>query len=366
MQNRAKRNKRRRQASLITNIISCMITLAALTGCIVLVLQNYSLKNQSLEATAQIEEYESFTADHIYTQADVDAFMQEAAADAKEEQKSEILTDIKQRMATGGSTAQMLRDYYPDDVVVYSDGQYNFFPISDSLKQHNYVYDNFVLNEESGEMAYVDDTDVVLSKKGIDVSKHQGRIDWEKVAADGVEYAFIRAGFRGSSEGALVEDEYFKKNIEGALENDIEVGIYFYTQALDEEEAIEEAEFVLELTKDYDITYPIVFDIEEPTSNSARTADMTKEDYTAATLAFCKIISEAGYEPMIYGNLKTFMIMLDMNQLEEYDKWFAYYNDHVYFPYEFGIWQYSSTGSIDGIDGDVDMNVCMKEYGKAE
>ena len=228
MQNRAKRSKRRKQISLITNIISCIITLAALTGCIVLVLQNYSLKNQKLEAAARIEEYESFTAEHIYTQADINAFREEAAADAKEEQKNEILTDMKQRMATGGSTAQMLRDYFPNDVVVYSDGQYNFFPISDSLKQHTYVYNNFVLNEESGEMTYVDDTDVVLSQKGIDVSKHQGRIDWEKVAKDGVDYAFIRAGFRGSSEGALVEDEYFKKNIEGALENDIEVGIYFY------------------------------------------------------------------------------------------------------------------------------------------
>lgn len=366
MQNRAKKNKRRRQASLITNIISCIITLAALTGCIILLLQNYSLKNQSLAANAQIEEFESFTAEHIYTQSDVDAFSQEAAAEAKEEQKSEILTDIKQRMATGGSTAQMLRDYYPDDVVVYSDGQYNFFPISDSLKQHSYVYDNFVLNEETNEITYVDDTDVVHSQKGIDVSKHQGKINWEKVAADGVEYAFIRVGFRGSAEGVLVEDEYFKANIEGALENDIDVGIYFYTQALNEEEAIEEAEFVLELIEDYDVIYPVVYDIEEPTSNSARTADMTKEAYTAATLAFCKTIKEAGYKPMIYGNLKTFMIMLDMNQLEEYEKWFAYYNDHVYFPYEFEIWQYSSTGRIDGINGDVDMNVCMQNYGKAE
>lgn len=366
MQNRAKRNKRRRQMSLITNIISCIITLAALTGCIILLLQNYSLKNQSLEASAQIEEYESFTAEHIYTQADVDAFKTEAALEAKEEQKAEILIDMKQRMANGGSTAQMLRDYYPEDVVVYSDGQYNFFPISDTLKKHNYVYDNFLLDEETKQITYVDDTEVVLSKKGIDVSKHQGSIDWEAVAKDGVEYAFIRVGFRGSSEGAMVEDEYFVENIEGALDNGIEVGIYFYTQALDEEEAVEEAEFVLELIEGYDITYPVVFDIEEPTSNSARTAKMTKEEYTAVTLSFCNTIKEAGYEPMIYGNLKTFLIMLDMEQIEEYDKWFAYYNEQVYFPYEFSIWQYSSTGRVDGIDGDVDMNVCMKDYVAAE
>jgi GH25 family lysozyme M1 (1,4-beta-N-acetylmuramidase) len=93
---------------------------------------------------------------------------------------------------------------------------------------------------------------------------------------------------------------------------------------------------------------------------------MTKEEYTAVTLAFCKTIQEAGYEPMIYGKLKTFMIMLDMEQIEAYDKWFAYYNEQVYFPYEFAIWQYSSTGSVDGIDGDVDMNVCMKDYKTSE
>lgn len=366
MQNRAKRNKRKRQVSLITNIISCIITLTALTGCIVLLLQNYSLKNKELEASAQIEEYESFTSEHIYTLSDVEAFKQEAAALAKEEQKAEILIDIKQRMVNGGSTAQMLRDYFPEDIVVYSDGQYNFFPISDSLKQHDYVYDNFLLDEESGEVTYVDDTQEIHSKKGIDVSKHQGRIDWEKVADDGVEYAFIRVGYRGSSEGALLEDDYFEENIEGALDNGIEVGIYFYTQALNEEEAIEEAEFVLELIEDYDVTYPVVFDIEEPTSNSARTAKMTKEEYTKATLAFCQTIKEAGYEPMIYGNLKTFLIMLDMEQIEEYEKWFAYYNEQVYFPYEFAIWQYSSEGSVNGISGDVDMNVCMKDYGTAE
>lgn len=366
MQNRAKRNKRRRQVSLITNIISCIITLAALTGCIVLLLQNYTLKNKGLEASAKISEYEGYVAEHIYTQADVDSFKEEAEAEAKEEQKAEILIDIKQRMATGGSTAQMLRDYYPDDVVVYSDGQYNFFPISEALKKHDYVYDNFLVNEENGQITYVDDTEVVLSKKGIDVSKHQGKINWKKVAADGVEYAFIRVGFRGSSEGALVEDEYFEDNIEGALDNGIDVGIYFYTQALDEEEAIEEAEFVLGLIEDYDVKYPVVFDIEEPTSNSARTAYMTKEEYTAVTRAFCEKIKEAGYEPMVYGNLKTFFIMLDMEQLEDYEKWFAYYNEQVYFPYEFGIWQYSSTGNVDGIEGDVDLNVCMKDYGSTQ
>ena len=198
------------------------------------------------------------------------------------------------------------------------------------------------------------------------MSRQQEKIDWKKVAGDDISYAFIRAGYRGSTEGKLVEDEYFKDNIEGALDNDIQVGVYFYTQAVTEQEAEEEAEFVIDLIKRYDVTYPVVFDIEEVNSSSARTAQMTKEDYTKAAIAFCEKIKEAGYTPMIYGNLKSFMIMLDLEQLEDYEKWFAFYDTPVYFPYEFSIWQYSSKGSVNGIKGDVDLNISMKDFSQQE
>jgi GH25 family lysozyme M1 (1,4-beta-N-acetylmuramidase) len=163
-----------------------------------------------------------------------------------------------------------------------------------------------------------------------------------------------------------MKDENFKDNIEGALDNDIEVGVYFFTQALTEEEAEEEADFVIDMLEAYDVTYPVVLDLEEITSANARTQDLTQEEYTRNCIAFCKKIKAAGYTPMIYGNLKTFLIMLDMDQLEEYDKWFAYYNTPVYFPYEFAIWQYSSKGSVNGIKGDVDLNICMKNFSQKE
>ena len=245
--------------------------------------------------------------------------------------------------------------------MVYADSKYNFFPITDEYKRNNYVLDNFVLDEASSRITYTDDVGEVHSKTGIDVSKHQGKIDWEKVAADGIDFAFIRVGFRGSSEGKLVEDEYFIDNIEGALENHIEVGVYFYTQAVTTEEAKEEAQFLLDLLEPYDITYPVVLDLEEVNGKS-RTDDMTQEDFTDAAIEFLDTVEKAGYRPMIYGNLKTFFIMLDMSRIEKYDKWFAYYQTPVYFPYEFTIWQYSSTGKVDGIKGDVDLNVSMKEY----
>lgn len=350
---------------MVTNIIFCLITLSALTGCIVLLLQNVSLKSAGAEAMNQLEEYEVKSREYIYTQQDLESRTEEAAQAALEEGHRSVLEELKAVMSSGESTSQMLRDFYPDEVVVYADGQYNFFPISETLKKHDYVYDNFIL-QENNEIVYVDDTQEIHSIKGIDVSRHQGEIDWEKVAQDQVSYAFIRAGFRGSTEGKLVEDEYFKDNIEGALANDVQVGIYFYTQAVTESEAIDEAEFVLDLIEGYDVGYPVVLDLEEVDSNQARTAEMTREEYTKAAVAFCETIKEAGYTPMIYGNLKTFLIMLDMEQIEAYDKWFAYYNAPVYFPYEFSIWQYSSTGSVDGIKGDVDLNVGMKDYSVAE
>jgi len=357
------RKRRKQSASLVTNIIFCIIALFALTGCIVLLLKNYVLESKSAQTMAEFDEYKASKEECVYTQADLEAYIEQAITAADEEGREDVLMTLRTRMQNGDSTAAILRDMYTEDVVVYSDGKYNFFPITNSLKQHDYVYHNFKVME-NGQIVYVDDTNEILSKKGIDVSRYQEKIDWKKVAEDGVEYAFIRAGVRGSTEGKISEDAFFVDNIEGALDNGIAVGSYFFSQATTPEEAVEEAEFVLELIEPYDVTFPIVYDLEEVTSDNSRTNDLTKEEYTENCIAFCETIKAAGYTPMIYGNLKTFMIMLDMHRIEEYDKWFAYYNPEVYFPYEFSIWQYTSEGTVNGINGDVDLNVCMKDYEK--
>lgn len=357
------RRKRKQSTSLITNIVFCVIALIALTGCIVLLLQNYMLQNESAQAIAEFDEYKAMKEECIYTQADLEAYITEAVNNADEEGQAQVLQTLRTRMQNGESTAEVLRDLFTEDVVVYSDGKYNFFPITDTLKQHDYVYDNFKVMENN-QIVYVDDTNEILSKKGIDVSRYQENINWKDVAADGVEYAFIRAGVRGTTEGKIQEDVYFEDNIEGALSNDIEVGVYFFSQAVTPKEAVEEAEFVLELIDGYDVNYPIVYDIEEVTSENARTNELTQEEYTENCIAFCETIEAAGYTPMIYGNLKSFMIMLDMTKLEKYEKWFAYYDEEVYFPYEFSVWQYTSKGVVDGIKGDVDLNVCMKNFGE--
>ena len=215
---------------------------------------------------------------------------------------------------------------------------------------------------EDGEVQYMQDGQVV-SHKGIDVSKHQGNIDWTKVAADGVEFAFIRVGLRGyGTEGKLVEDEYFERNIKGALQAGIKVGVYFYSQAITDAELLEEANLVLEKVKPYNVELPIVYDVEKVSGGKGRANALSVEERTRLTALFCQTIQDAGYKPMIYHNMEMGTLMLDLGQLEQYDKWFAYYNDDLYYPYAYKVWQYSEKGAVDGINEEVDLNIWFGDF----
>ena len=192
---------------------------------------------------------------------------------------------------------------------------------------------------------------------GIDVSYYQGEIDWEQVKASGIQFAMIRLGYRGyGEEGKLVEDKMAYQNIEGALAAGVKVGIYFFSQAITVEEAVEEAEFVLERIEKYDITMPVVFDWEY-ISEEARTAKMDRRTLTDCYKAFCGKIAEAGYTPMAYFNTYQSRQLMYLYELEEYPFWLALYSDRMTFPYRFEMWQYTDSGSVPGIEGDVDINL---------
>lgn len=295
-----------------------------------------------------------------YTQAELDARIEEAVAIARQEASDDILNGIKETLSTGEvTTVEMLRPYYENDLVVVSNGKFNFVPIREDLKKNDYVEENLQFLE-SGEYQYVEDGRVT-SYKGIDVSKFQGVIDWEAVAEDGVEFAFIRVGNRGyGTEGKLLEDELFEENVEGAQKAGIKVGVYFYTQAVNEEELREEAELVLEKIAPYNIECPIVYDVEKVSSANGRMNALSVEERTNLTLMFCQIMEEAGYKPMIYFNLEMSALMLDMDALEDYDKWLAYYNPEFYYPYAYKVWQYTDKGRVNGIEGEVDMNISFE------
>lgn len=319
-----------------------------------------------MENTVVMNELEAIRMDETitYTQGEVDAMLAKAETDAKEQTtrdvSSQFLDKMKEMMSSEDtSTVDMLRAFFPDEIVLADAGRFHFFPITDQLAHHTYDLNKFALDGNQ-EMKYYENGEAV-SRKGVDVSKYQGDIDWEKVAADDVEYAFIRLGIRGYTEGAIQEDENFEDNINGALDHDLQVGVYFFTQAVSVEEAEEEAQFVLDAIEPYDVRYPVVLDVEDVSNSNARTRDLTKEERTQYCIAFCEMIKNAGYKPMIYGNLKTFMMMLDLEQLEDYDKWFALYDEQVYYPYAFKVWQYTASGQVDGIEGDVDLNISFED-----
>ncbi len=193
---------------------------------------------------------------------------------------------------------------------------------------------------------------------GIDVSEWQKEIDWDKVKKDGIKYAFIRVGYRGSSQGTLNEDAYFKQNIEGALAAGIDVGVYIFSQAITKKEAQAEANYVLERIKDYNITFPVVLDYEF-TSDSGRLekAKLSKEKATNICLEFCDTVKAAGYTPMVYANPDMLENHLKPESIsDKYLIWLANYTTETSYAGKYDYWQYSSDGSVDGIEGRVDMN----------
>ena len=216
------------------------------------------------------------------------------------------------------------------------------------------VYDMSKLSYEGGRTVYEDDR--YRSVTGIDVSEFQGDINWKAVKADGIDFVMIRLGFRGSETGALVLDSRFKENLKGAKRAGLDVGVYFFSQAITPEEAIGEARFVMKHIRGKGVHYPVAFDM-EPIDGTERAAELKKEEKTAIADAFCKVIDRNGRTPMIYGNPKWMRKHIDLSYLADYDKWLAHFTDKTTYRSDFTMWQYTDSGIVDGIDGPVDMNL---------
>lgn len=232
------------------------------------------------------------------------------------------------------------------------------YKISSKVARHNYDLERFQMDDD-GYMRYSDDN-IKKAKLGIDVSGHQGTIDWDQVKEAGIQFAMIRLGYRGYTQGGLALDDNYVTNIETALESKMPVGVYFYTQAVSYEEGVEEAQYVLKNIADYKISYPVVIDTEKMEADGARANDISNEERTDAIVGFCDTIKDAGYTPMIYANRNWYAQNLDMDRLGDYQLWLAQYSNVPDFPYLFTGWQYTSEGSVPGISGSVDIDVWMK------
>lgn len=194
---------------------------------------------------------------------------------------------------------------------------------------------------------------------GIDVSEHQGEIDWQAAAADGIDFAVIRAGYRGYSKGGLFQDLFFDANMQGAHQAGIDIGIYFFSQAISVDEAVEEAEYLLDMLGEYRdmVSLPVFFDWEHIGQADARADGLDGDELTACAEAFCRTINQAGYEAGIYAYRSLGYFNYDLSKLTDFEWWIAALGDGPDFYYSHRFWQHSVTGSVAGIDGEVDMDV---------
>ena len=227
-------------------------------------------------------------------------------------------------------------------------------------------YDNSCFVREGDTMYYKGD-ERFTSRYGIDVSHHQkGSIDWKKVADSGVEFVIVRVGYRGYgiNSGWIKEDEYAASNIKKAQAAGLDTGAYFFSQAITEEEALEEAQFVIDFFKRNNITpedmkLPIVFDPESIRKDEARTDGISGEQFTKNTRVFCDAIREAGFQPMVYSNMLWEAYMLDLKELSDIPVWYADYEAVPQTPYDFVMWQYSEKIHVPGIPGNMDGNILL-------
>ncbi len=245
-----------------------------------------------------------------------------------------------------------------------ANGERLLVKLRDNVPRTTLDPDKYAYDPVTGLKGYYEDGKNI-AMFGVDVSRWNENIDWTRAAAAGVEFAIIRAAYRGTAaEGNINTDPYFEQNIKNAYNAGVKVGAYFFSQATTVEEAVEEANYIIEVLRPYKdmVTFPVAFDTEK--ADNARANDLSADERTEIAKVFCETVKNAGYKPMIYFSTVWSLMYLNLEELTDYDIWYAYYSDDIYYPYDYKIWQYQSDGSVPGIPGHADMNVCFKDYSK--
>lgn len=249
-----------------------------------------------------------------------------------------------------------VQKYVAENIILFYDHRLN---VNHNLAANPYDSSKFTV--ENGRVRYNDPNYDV--QYGIDVSFYQGDIDWQKVAADGIDFAIIRVGYRTSKDGTLNTDTKFREYIEGAEAAGLDVGLYFFSQATNADEAVEEANYLIDLAKDYKITYPVAFDWEPVSGANSRSMNFDYSKLTDCAVAFCNTISAAGYTPAVYYNESFAYLRYDVSRLMGSNVvWLAHYTTKTDYRYDFQIWQYTSSGSVSGIAGRVDMDIAFRNF----
>lgn len=245
--------------------------------------------------------------------------------------------------------------------VIYPDGTSQWVMINAYIAKNNYDYTGLVYEEPH--MRYYADGKKI-SRQGIKIDDSYGTINFIRVEEDGIDYCIIRIGKRGYATGVISMDENYLTYMKEAKEAGLGIGVSFYSQAVNEEEAIEEANLVVQALQQAEIKpdYPVIFDMELVNNDASRTEKLTKNQLTAITKAFCNTISQNGYTPAIYGNKYWLLRKLDLTQLSGYNIWLSKEGDVPDYPYEFAMWEYKQDAKIDGIAGNVSMSISFIDY----
>ncbi len=345
---------------LMNMIILCCITLLSLAAAVAFLLRARDAVTESASLQSELDAVKG-SAKTLYTEDEVSSRENQARDAGATAEKRKILMQIQSSMESGGSTASMLRSLFSEDIVVVNGGKYYFYPILNAVKRNSFQQDDFSLTDD-GRLQYTGSGQVTL-QSGINVSEENGDIDWQLVSEDDVSFAMICAGGRkndDSGESNVFEDKNLADNINGAAEAGLHVGIYYILDLSKKDEVQKEAEDLVQRLDAYQnkISYPVALWVNAP-SEEDRQAHQSKTDWTDYVNSFCEVLEDAGYEPMIYGNLASFVMMLNIENLENYDKWIANTGASLYFPYRFSMWQYSSAGTVHGISTEVGLDVSL-------
>lgn len=252
----------------------------------------------------------------------------------------------------------------PDDKhfnITKRDGSVETVAISPNLPKNE--YDIINLYNQNGKYKYFED-DKCVSTFGVDISKDQSYIDFNKLKKAGCDFVMIRVGARGYQSGQITIDDYFSDNLKRANDADLEVGVYFMSQAVTEDEAIEEANKVKELVGDYKLSYPVCVMMETGGSDARRTDGLSKNDRTTILRAFLKTTKDNGFKPLLYGNKDFFINSIELSKvIGDFDMWLTDVSEEFPdYPYKYSIWQYENKGTIDGISGNVSFNISFADY----
>lgn len=348
-------------------ILLCVITLIALGFAFHFLIQKQEVDEENVQLEALVDQLEGEDK-VLYTQEEVEEEIALAKEEGAQEERGQILMQIQRDMESGASTATMLRSLFSEDIVVVSGGKYYFYPVLDSIALNSYDADDFTLTED-GRLSYSGD-EMLRIETGMDISSDDGEIDWAAASEDDITFVMVDAGSRlvADSEegdaGEIMDDASFLENVAGAVEVGLSCGVMWTLGATSEGEATEEAEHLILLLDEVksSISYPVAVCVNVP-QETDRTVELDRAQWTQNLEVFCSALEEAGYTPMIYGTLASFVMMLDLEELEEYgyQRFISNIGSSLYFPYEFTMWQYSTTGAVQGITTEVHLDARIVE-----